>query len=68
MGWALSETLEAEATTVAAFKMAERNRPLFHSLLFHSDRGVQYACSAFREQLEEMPVLRSMSRKGNCSR
>ncbi|GAB3829516.1 hypothetical protein GCM10028895_44470 [Pontibacter rugosus] len=66
VGWALSETMEAEATTVAAFRMAIRNRPLFHSILFHSDRGVQYACSAFREQLEGTPVLQSMSRKGNC--
>jgi len=66
VGWALSETMEAEATTVAAWQMAVRNRPLFLSLLFHSDRGVQYACGAFREQLEGMPVLQSMSRKGNC--
>ncbi|WP_237144614.1 IS3 family transposase [Pontibacter pamirensis] len=66
VGWALSETMEAEATTVAAWQMAIRNRPLFHSLLFHSDRGVPYACSAFQEQLEGMPVLQSMSRKGNC--
>jgi putative transposase len=66
VGWALSETMEAEMTTVAAWQMAIRNRPLFHSLLFHSDRGVQYACSAFREQLEGMPVVQSMSRKGNC--
>lgn len=66
VGWALSETMEAEATTVAAWQMAVRNRPLFHPLLFHSDRGVQYACSAFREQLEGMPVVQSMSRKGNC--
>ncbi len=66
VGWALSETMEAEMTTVAAWQMAIRNRPLFRSLLFHSDRGVQYACSAFREQLEGRPVLQSMSRKGNC--
>ncbi|MFD3004030.1 IS3 family transposase [Pontibacter toksunensis] len=66
VGKALSETLEAEATSVAAWQMAVRNRPLFHSLLFHSDRGVQYACSAFREQLEGMPVQQSMSRKEKC--
>jgi len=66
VGWALSDTMEAESTTVAAWQMAIRNRPLFYSLLFHSDRGVQYACSAFREQLEGKPVLQSMSRKGNC--
>ncbi|MFD3002796.1 hypothetical protein ACFS7Z_20670 [Pontibacter toksunensis] len=40
VGRALSETMEAEATRVAAWQMAVRNRPLFHSLLFHSDRGV----------------------------
>ncbi|MFD3003815.1 IS3 family transposase [Pontibacter toksunensis] len=66
VGWALSETMEAEATSVAAWQMAVRNRPLFHSLWFHSDRGVQYACSEFREQLEGVPVVQSMSRKGNC--
>ncbi|MFD3003698.1 IS3 family transposase [Pontibacter toksunensis] len=66
VGGALSENMEAEATTVAAWQMAVGNRPLFHSLLFHSDRGVQYACSAFREQLEGIPVVQSMSRKGNC--
>ncbi|WP_237144716.1 IS3 family transposase [Pontibacter pamirensis] len=60
VGWALSQTMEAEATTVAAWQMAIRNRPLSHSLLFHSDRGVQYACSAFREQLEGVPVVQSM--------
>lgn len=66
VGWALSETMEAESTTVAAFQMAVRNRPVTESLLFHSDRGVQYACHAFREQLEDLPVQQSMSRKGNC--
>lgn len=66
VGWALSETMEAEATTVAAWQMAVRNRPVNDSLLFHSDRGVQYACSAFREQLKGVPVVQSMSRKGNC--
>nr|WP_255710100.1 DDE-type integrase/transposase/recombinase [Pontibacter harenae] len=40
VGWALGETMEAEATTVAAFQMAIKNRPLFCSLLFNSDQGV----------------------------
>jgi transposase InsO family protein len=66
VGWALSEPMEAEETTVAAFQMAGRNRPVTQILLFHSERGVQYACSAFREQMEGLPVLQSMSRKGNC--
>jgi putative transposase len=66
VGWSLSETMEAEVTSVAAWRMAVRNRPITKSLLFHSDRGVQYACQQFRNQLKGKPVLQSMSRKGNC--
>jgi transposase InsO family protein len=66
VGWALSETMTAQATSVAAWRMAIRNRPVNDSLLFHSDRGIQYACQEFREQLKAMPVQQSMSRKGNC--
>ena len=66
IGWALSETMEAKETTVAAWRMAVKNRPLHGQLLFHSDRGVQYACQGFRDELEDKPVLQSMSRKGNC--
>src|SRR5690606_30822807 len=36
-------------------------------LIFHSDRGVQYACYEFRGILKAHPlVIQSMSRKGNC--
>ena len=36
-------------------------------LIFHSDRGIQYACNEFRCLLEKNPlIIRSMSRKGNC--
>lgn len=36
IGWALSETLEGEVTSVAAWRMAIRNRPVNQPLLFHS--------------------------------
>lgn len=66
IGWALSRTPEAKTTSIAAWQMAVRNRPLTGPLLFHSDRGAQYACHAFRQQLRGWPVLQSMNRKGNC--
>ena len=66
VGWSLSGTMEAKQTTVPAFRMAVGNRPVVAPLLFHSDQGVQYACGEFRKQLEDLPVLQSMSRKGNC--
>lgn len=66
IGWALSETMKAIDTTLAAFRMAVNHRPVVQQLLFHSDRGIQYACSDFTELLKKYPVQQSMSRKGNC--
>jgi transposase InsO family protein len=57
--------MKASDTTIAAWKMAVKNRPVKQELLFHSDRGVQYACTDFKEQLIGLPVLQRMSRKGN---
>jgi putative transposase len=58
--------MEAEVTSVAAWRMAVRKRPITKSLLFLSDRGVQGACQQFRSQLKGNSVQQSMSRKGNC--
>ncbi len=66
VGWAMSDTMKAADTTIAAWKMAIINRPVSQHLLFHSDRGVQYACTDFKDHLKGLPVLQSMSRKGNC--
>lgn len=67
IGWALSTSLKAEHTSVAAWKMAVTNRPVTGDLIFHSDRGVQYACTEFIDLLNAYKTVRqSMSRKGNC--
>ena len=67
IGWALSSNLTAGSTTIPAWRMAVKNRPITRNLIFHSDRGIQYACTEFRELLETYEnVDRSMSRKGNC--
>jgi transposase InsO family protein len=55
IGWAFSRSLKAVCTTIPAWRMAIRNRPITQVLIFHSDRGVQYKL-----------VERSMSRKGDC--
>ena len=36
------------------------------TLLFHSDRGSQYAAHAYQERLQERGITCSMSRRGNC--
>lgn len=66
VGWAMSDSMKAVGTSVAAWRMALKNRPLSGQILFHSDRGIQYACTEFRDQLKGLPVVQSMSRKGNC--
>lgn len=67
IGWAMSKGMTAEETIIAAWRMAERNRPINQELIFHSDRGIQYACTRFTNILKANKcVKRSMSRKGNC--
>jgi transposase InsO family protein len=47
--------------------VAIHNRPIIGKLIFHSDRGVQYACHSFKNLLESNgSIIRSMSRKGDC--
>ncbi len=58
--------MSTSSTVVDAWKMAIKNRPLQDELIFHSDRGIQYASHEFRRCLKGVPVLQSMSRKGNC--
>lgn len=67
IGWSMSSDMRAVNTTIRAWKMAIKNRPLEGKLIFHSDRGSQYACTAFANLLDSyMLVSRSMSRKGDC--
>lgn len=69
IGWALSMSMKAKDTVIPAFRMAKMNQPLKEKkeLIFHSDRGIQYACNEFRDELGQHEfIARSMSRKGNC--
>ena len=66
IGWSLSDGMSTNETTLASWKMAIRNRNVEAGLIFHSDRGVQYANNKFANVLESYKVIRSMSRKGNC--
>jgi putative transposase len=66
VGWAMSPELDC-SLALAALRMAlERRRPTPGRLLHHSDRGVQYASSAYRAALETHGIVVSMSRRANC--
>jgi len=67
IGWSMSSGLSAIETVIPAWLMATWNRPITQNLIFHSDRGVQYACEAFTKIIKSNKLItRSMSRKGNC--
>ncbi|MDR6763663.1 transposase InsO family protein/transposase-like protein [Flavobacterium sp. 2755] len=66
IGWSLSNGMSSERTTIPAFQMAIINRNITNKLIFHSDRGVQYANKSFTAIVDSYPnVTRSMSHKGS---
>lgn len=65
IGWSLSNSLFTKTTTLPAWEMAVARREAISGLIFHSDRGVQYANRAFTAILDSYKCIRSMSRKGN---
>jgi len=65
VGWSLSSSLSKEGVLTALHRATARRHPSA-GLMFHSDRGVQYACKAFRKILKKHHFIQSMSRKGNC--
>lgn len=66
VGWAFSTGMTTQETVIPAWRMACKNRPIKERLIFHSDRGVQYASKAFRNVITNVLITQSMSRKGNC--
>jgi len=41
-------------------------KPNCNGLMFHSDQGVQYSASKFKQTLSLHGIIQSMSRRGNC--
>ena len=65
VGWAMAAHMRTDLV-LDALNMAIAHRRPTGELLFHSDRGSQYASDAFRERLDFLNITQSMSRKGNC--
>jgi len=65
IGWAMRETLHT-GLVISALEMAETRRRPTAGLLHHSDQGVQYASLEYRQALEHLDAVQSMSRKGEC--
>jgi putative transposase len=65
VGWSLSNGRTIKETSLPAWEMAIKGRKIEQELIFHSDRGPQYANKLFTRKLASYKcVTRSMSRKG----
>ena len=67
VGWSLREDMTSNIV-IDALRMAwfKRHPGKHAGVLFHSDRGSQYASGVFKDVLKEYVITSSMSRRGNC--
>ena len=65
IGWKMADHLRASLAVDALTMALEERRPIWGSLIHHSDRGVQYACGEYSKLLDLHGIAASMSRVGN---
>ena len=65
IGWSIKPRMTTDIVLDALAMAWFRRRPA-PGLIFHSDRGSQYAAAAFQQRLTDYGIVCSMSRKGNC--
>jgi putative transposase len=65
IGWAMDQRMTRQLV-VSALTMAVERRRSSSGIIFHSDRGSQYASDDFQPLLAQYGMRCSMSRKGDC--
>ncbi len=65
VGWSMENNMQTSLVNDALL-MALWSRKPKRGLIWHTDRGVQYAAESHREILDDHGIIQSMSRKGNC--
>ena len=65
VGWSMDDRLSHGILADALHKALRQRRPEA-GVLFHSDRGTQYASYAFRDLMEQYGFVQSMISSGNC--
>ena len=55
------------ALTLRALERAVRYRRPPRGLIFHTDRGIEYAAGAFRERAAQLGIKQSMNRPGKLN-
>ena len=65
VGWSMANNMKAKLVN-DALTMAIWKRKPKRGLIWHSDRGSQYASDSHRAILKDHGIVQSMSRKGDC--
>lgn len=66
VGWSMAEHMRTELVLDALTAALGSRVPSEAGLLFHSDRGSQYASNDYQKALDANGIACSMSRRGNC--
>ncbi|MBT9096351.1 IS3 family transposase [Methylovulum psychrotolerans] len=65
VGWSMAEHMRTKLVNDALLMAIWKRKP-DKGLLWHTDRGSQYASESHRALLKQHSISQSMSRKGNC--
>ena len=65
VGWSMDESMKVSLVN-DALNMAIQSRNPPTGLIWHTDRGSQYASYSHKDLLQQNGITQSMSRKGNC--
>ena len=65
VGWSMGDRNSTELIE-DALKMAIAQRGSTNGIILHSDQSVQYSSISYQQKLNELGIICSMSRKGNC--
>lgn len=66
LGWAYGKRKDV-ALTLKALNRAVSSRKPQRGLIFHTDRGIEYAAGTFKERLVELGITQSMNRPGKVT-
>jgi transposase InsO family protein len=66
IGWSLGPTRDVQLTLTALNRAVFNRRPR-PGVIFHTDRGIEYAAYAFRDRLAALGFVQSMNRPGEIT-
>lgn len=66
LGWSL-DTKRTTALTLSALRYALKGRRPEKDMIFHTDRGIEFAAFRFRDKLKKHGIKASVNRPGHCT-